>query len=123
VQIAAGLLHVPISTAYLLGGRLKYPIGYGVTSRLMPERLYLSTVRRWLAKNRYFHYYCHSFEIAGLGESRRTGFRRLSAAASTRIYMLRCGGRKRLFRSLLGMASFRSIEECLFENEAAEAGR
>lgn len=122
VEVAAGLLHVPISTTYLFGGRVKYPIGYGVTSRLMPEPIYLATVRRWLARRPYFHYYCHSFEIAGLQGSRKTGFSNFSADASTRIYSWRCGDRRRLFRSLLKLARFRSIETNLLGSDGIGTG-
>ena len=113
VEVSTNLLHVPISTGYYFRGRVRYPIGYGVASRLMPTDLYLLTLRRWCRRNRYFHYYCHSFEIAGM-RRRSSCFRRPGAAVSTWIYMLRCWNRRSLFDAILQSGRFRSIEECLF---------
>jgi hypothetical protein len=110
------LLHVPISTLFLVGGRLKYPIGYGVASRLLPEWLYLQTLRHWLNRKQYFHYYCHTFEMGGLKFKPRTGFRSFPAVMSTKIYMLRCRNRKSFFKSILRRGHFAPIEASLFAN-------
>jgi peptidoglycan/xylan/chitin deacetylase (PgdA/CDA1 family) len=112
--LPSGVTHVPISTAYLLGGRVKYPIGYGAVARLCPERLYLATLRRWLARDSYFHYYCHTFEFGGIPRGTRIGNRRLAATLSTRVYMLRCWKRQGLLEAILRSASFSPIETALF---------
>ncbi|MDP6373044.1 MAG: hypothetical protein QF634_11090 [Vicinamibacterales bacterium] len=75
VAIHPGLWHVPISTTRLFGTGLKFPIGYCVISRLLPQSLYLWSVDRWVRERRFFHYYAHTFEIAGwrLAGIRRRG--------------------------------------------------
>ncbi len=114
VEVRAGLLHVPISTAHALGGRVKYPIGYGITSRLMPEAIYRLTMREWLRKNSYFHWYCHSFELSGLSRGFRIPYRGFFAKLTTSIYATRCRNRGAYLASLLRSADFRSIESNLF---------
>jgi hypothetical protein len=114
VEVYDGLLHVPISTAHYLGGRLKYPVGYGVTSRLMPERIYLATLRARLRQPRFFHWYCHPFELGGISERFRVPYRAFSPRVLTQIYALRCRDRRRYMGSVLTAAPFRSIETGLF---------
>ena len=116
VLVHDDLVHVPISTLRLLGGRVKYPIGYGVASRLLPEGLYLWTMRAWLRRRRFFHYYCHSFEVAGLDPEVRVPFRGAAASISTRIYALRCRERAEYFKRIFTAARFGSIETRLFED-------
>jgi hypothetical protein len=114
VPVFPGLLHVPISTLMMARGRLKYPIGYAVASRLLPSEVYLRTVRLWLARKTYLHFYCHSFELAGTQKVEATGFVDRSAALSTWIYMLRCWKRADHFRAVLREAAFQSIEAVTF---------
>jgi len=116
VAVSQGLLHVPISTAHFLGGRMKYPIGYGVTARLMPERVYLFTLRRWLRTKPFFHLYCHSFELGGLSKTFTIPYWRLPARLSTTIYSSRCRNRHRYLASIFRTVHFRSIEASLFDN-------
>ena len=112
------LQHVPISTTFLRGVGVKYPVGYGVISRLLPESVYLLTLGQWLKRNDYFHFYCHSFEVAGVNARIPKEFS-WSAAIATRIYMLRCRNRHSLFRKIFGSTPFQAIEYALF-NHAAE---
>jgi len=92
----------------------EYPIGYGAVARLPPEWLYLATLRRWLARDSYFHYYCHTFEFGGIPRGTRLGNRRLAAMLSTRLCMLRCWKRQGLLEAILRSASFGPIEAALF---------
>jgi peptidoglycan/xylan/chitin deacetylase (PgdA/CDA1 family) len=117
VDVHARIRHVPISTAYFLGGRLKYPIGYGVVARLMPERLYLFTLRRWLRTQSFLHFYCHSFELGGLtprGPMPLTGW---SARVGAGVYAWRCRDRREYLKSILTSARFQSIETQLFDGQ------
>jgi hypothetical protein len=118
VEVYDGLVHVPISTSHYLGGRIKYPLGYGVTSRLMPERLYLATLRARLRQPRFFHWYCHPFELGGISEHFRVPYRAFSPRVLTQIYGLRCRDRRRYMGSVLRSAPFRSIESSLFGLDA-----
>lgn len=118
VEIPHGLLHVPISTLQLLGGRIKYAIGYGVTSRLMPESLYRLSLREWLRRKDYFHWYCHSFELSGLPDSFEIPYRKLGARLSTAIYAWKCRNRREYLKSILESAPFLSIESSLFGNRS-----
>ncbi len=113
VELAEGILHVPISTLHLLGGRVKYPIGYGVTSRLMPEGLYMRSLREWLARRDYFHWYCHTFELSGLSSAFSIPYRGLSARVSTALYAWRCRNREGFMKAVLKSARFLSIEASL----------
>ena len=114
VVIPHGLMHVPISTVHIPVVGVKYAIGYGVTSRLMPERVYLRSVREWLKRRDYFHWYCHTFELSGLSDSFTIPYRGLSARISTAIYAFRCRGRREFMKSIIKSADFDSIENSLF---------
>lgn len=114
VEVYDGLLHVPISTLKLLGGRVKYPVGYGVASRLLPGPVYLATMRSWLKRRDFFHFYCHSFEVAGLAQKLDIPFRARGAKLSTKIYALRCRGREKHFKKVFQAAKFEPIGTRLF---------
>lgn len=109
------LQHIPISTIFLPGIGVKYPVGYGVASRLLPESVYLLTLNRWLKMNDYFHFYCHSFEVAGVTVSIPSHFS-WSEAIPTRIYALRCRNRKSLFKKIFQRAPFQAVESALFKD-------
>jgi len=111
-EVSEGLLHVPISTVYF-GSRLNYPIGYGVTSRLMPKCAYLLTLRRWLDAESYFHFYCHSFEVGGLSKV-AVPFKRRLSRITTMIYMMRCENSRQIFREIFCACRFAPIETHLF---------
>jgi peptidoglycan/xylan/chitin deacetylase (PgdA/CDA1 family) len=116
--LTENLQHIPISTVFLTGIGAKYPVGYGVVSRLLPELVYLRTLGHWLNRNDYFHFYCHSFEVAGVRARIPRTFS-WSAAIATRIYMLRCRKRRPLFKKIFDRVPFQAIEYALF-NHAAE---
>jgi len=120
--VSSDLIHVPISTMVMVRGRLKYPIGYGVVSRLLPSEVYLRTLRLWLARKSFLHFYCHSFELAGTQRFESTGFDNRGAALSTWIYMLRCWNRADHFRSVFREAAFRSIEDVVVLGMASRRG-
>jgi hypothetical protein len=107
VPISGGLVHVPISSRRLFGGLLHYPVGYGVASRLLPEPVYRATVKDWTRGNDFFHYYTHTFEIAGLPA---TSFRETWSHPSRGIYSLRCRNRQDFFERLFRDNRFVSIE-------------
>jgi peptidoglycan/xylan/chitin deacetylase (PgdA/CDA1 family) len=46
-RLPCGLVYVPVSIAYGLGRLLKYPVGYGHVSRLLPERFVIANLRRF----------------------------------------------------------------------------
>jgi hypothetical protein len=120
--VFSDLIHVPISTMVMVRGRLKYPIGYGVASRLLPSDVYLRTLRLWLARKSFLHFYCHSFELAGTQRFKSTGFDDRGAALFTWIYMLRCWNRADHFRSVFREAAFRSIEDAVVLGMASRGG-
>jgi peptidoglycan/xylan/chitin deacetylase (PgdA/CDA1 family) len=112
IRLDGGLWHVPISVRRV-AGTFEYPLGYGVAARLVPERLALALLRREAASGRYFHFYCHPFEIAGLDPAVAWRLRGRRAVAEARVYALRCGGRERLFQAIFDAFAFDSIEAAL----------
>jgi hypothetical protein len=114
ITLACGLQHVPISTQQLLGGFIRYPIGYAVVARLLPELLYKYSVERWLAGNDYFHFYGHTFEFASSQSPKWYPFKSVSDSVAMLLYSIRCREREKLFRFLLSRCQFQSIEQLLF---------
>ncbi len=113
IQLACGLHHVPISTQRLLGGLIRYPIGYAVVARLLPELIYKRSFDRWLTKNRYVHFYGHTFEFAGSQSPTLHSLNSITGTLSMLLYSLRCRDRKRLFKYVLSRCHFQSIESYL----------
>ncbi len=109
VPIHGGLQHVPISTTRVPGTPVKYPIGYCVVSRLLPQSFYLRSVDRWLRHQRFFHYYAHTFEISGLEVG---GYPRTWAPIPV-LYRLRCRDREDLYRAIADRVRFTPIEAAL----------
>jgi hypothetical protein len=88
----------------------------------VPSEVYLRTLRPWLARKSFLHFYCHSFELAGTQRFESTGFDDRGAALSTWIYMLRCWNRADHFRSVFREAAFRSIEDAVVLGIASRGG-
>jgi hypothetical protein len=107
VALDCGLVHVPISSRSLFGGLVHYPVGYGVASRLLPEPVYRATMKEWTRGNDFFHYYTHTFEIAGLPPA---SFRETWSHPTRGIYSLRCRNRQGFFERLFRENQFVSIE-------------
>lgn len=113
VKLDCGIVHVPISTKPILGRRINYPIGYGVVARLMPQRLYLSTLESWIRHHEFFHFYCHTFEVAGFGRNRRVSLRDKWLSVTQGIYHLRCHNRHDFLSRIFGACRFEPIESWL----------
>lgn len=107
-SVAGDLLHVPISNIGV-GGGITVPIGYCVVSRLLPESLYLALVERWLREKPFFHYYAHTFELAGIEGLAYPGPWHPIPA----LYRVRMRDRRRLYERLTQRARFVSIEEVI----------
>lgn len=112
--LETGLHHIPISTQQILGGSVKYPIGYAVVARLLPELIVKYSVKKWLANNSYFHFYGHTFEFAGSQSPTIYNLGTISGSVSMLLYSLRCRNRDKLFEFILSRCQFRSIEQLLF---------
>ena len=110
VTLEYGITHIPISTKLMCNGAIKYPIGYGVASRLLPERLYFMTLRQWRKNNSLFHYYAHPFEIAGYEGMEKKWLPREARNHATFLYYLRCKNRRDFFEKLFKRCQFNTIE-------------
>jgi hypothetical protein len=110
MTLAYGLTHIPISTTFMYKSMIKYPIGYGVTSRLLPERLYFMTLEHWRKNNSLFHYYAHPFEIAGYEGMEKKWLPREARNHATFLYYLRCRNRRDFFKTLFKRCQFNTIE-------------
>lgn len=110
-KLRDGLTYIPISVSYFLGRRVRYPIGYGHVSRLMPERIYISWLRSWLSKHNYFQFYFHPYEIRGLHRNQKKSLYKVKKTdVAQRIYSQRCSNRSAFFFRILNMCNFRQIE-------------
>lgn len=110
VILEYGIRHIPISTKFMFNGAIKYPIGYGVISRLLPERLYFMTLKHWRKNNSLFHYYAHPFEIAGYEGMDKKWLPREARNHATFLYYLRCKNRRGFFEKLFKRCQFNTIE-------------
>lgn len=111
-ELDFGIKHVPISSAYYLKGRLRFPIGYASIMRLSPESIYLFLLKRWLCDKNLFHFYFHPFEVAGLSSAARITLRKhlpLSRSLKNTIFRMNCGCEDVFFR-LLSKFPFKPIE-------------
>lgn len=113
IKLECGLLHVPISTVFV-GQRLKYPIGYGIVPQLIPSSLYMKSLDLWLKRQPFFHFYCHSFEIAGLAQlGAKSVFRDPWSTNIAKLYWLGSQRGNGLFRKVFSRCRFESIESGL----------
>jgi len=110
VTLGYGITHIPISTKFMCHSAIKYPIGYGVASRLLPESLYFMTMRQWIKNNSLFHYYAHPFEIAGCEGMNKKWLPREARNHATFLYYLRCKNRRDFFEKLFRQCQFNTIE-------------
>lgn len=110
VPLSRDIAYVPISIRYLLGGFLPYPVGYGHTSRLMPEGLCIRLSRRFAEDHDFFHFYFHPYEVPGLTRDQKRLLYRTSCDLGFLVYSRRSHDRSRLFRRILEAGGFRPIE-------------
>ena len=110
VKMAYGITHIPISTQFFFNNTIKYQIGYGVMSRLLPESIYFMTLKNWGKNNAYFHYYAHPFEIAGYGGMEKKWLPNEARNYATFLYYLRCNNRRSFFEKLFKRCQFNTIE-------------
>lgn len=115
VKLAYGITHIPISTKFFFNNTIKYPIGYGVVSRLLPEIIYFMTLRNWRKNNPYFHYYAHPFEIAGCGGMEKKWLPNEARNYTTFLCFLRCNNRRAFFEKLFRSCQFKTIESYFLE--------
>ncbi|MFZ5452295.1 MAG: polysaccharide deacetylase family protein [Thermodesulfobacteriota bacterium] len=114
VNLSCGLIHVPISCYSFIGDKFLLPIGYGITARFLPERLYLFFLQYWLRHYGFYHFYFHPFEVSGLnGETRAFIQRYFSNHLKLAIFGLRCQERFDYFSRILSHGRFQSIESFL----------
>jgi hypothetical protein len=97
-----------------MGGFIRYPIGYAVVARLLPEMLIKLSIDKWLANHAFFHFYGHTFEFASSQPSTFYALNSVSGSFTMLLYSLRCLERDKLFHSILSRCHFQSIEQVLF---------
>ena len=110
IELENGLTHIPVSTRVFFSGIIKYPIGYGIMSRLLPEQLYFMTLRYWEKRFPLFHYYFHPFEIAGCSRMGKKWLPQEARNLPTFLYYLRCNNRRSFFKKLFDKCRFDTIE-------------
>ena len=110
LRLECGLYYVPVSIWYFFGRKLRYPVGYGHTSRLMPEGLCVGLVERFLRRSDFFQFYFHPYEVSGITREQRRALYAVDRDIGFRIYAQRCHGRARLFTRILGVGHFEPIE-------------
>ena len=110
IELDCGLMHVPVSTKHFLGGLIRYPIGYGVVARYVPETLFILSLKYWLQKYSYFHYYFHPYELSGTPRNIGIPYRNIRALAQTQILSLRSNNRHGLFKKVFNACRFEPIE-------------
>jgi hypothetical protein len=110
IRLDGGLVYVPVSLWNLLGGRLRYPVGYGHTSRLMPEGLCVKLIRRFIRSRDFFQFYFHPYEVPGITREQKRTLFAVGSDIGFRIYAQRCHDRSRLFSRILSEGHFEPIE-------------
>jgi len=110
VPLECGLLYVPVSMWYFAGKRLRYPVGYGHTSRLMPEDLCVGLVRRFIRRHAFFQFYFHPYEVPGITAGQKRSLFAVERDIGFRIYAQRSHDRSRLFTRILKQGRFQPIE-------------
>jgi hypothetical protein len=110
IELESGLLYVPVSIWYFMGRRLRYPVGYGHTSRLMPEGLCVRIVERFIRKHTFFQFYFHPYEVPGITAGQKRALYEVGKDAGFRIYAQRSHDRTRLFTRVLEAGRFQPIE-------------
>jgi hypothetical protein len=105
------LTYIPVSIKYFLGRLIRYPIGYGHVSRLMPEGITMLLLRRWLREPRFFQFYFHPYELNGVTREQQEQLIRVRKSdIPQRIYSQRCSNRDGLFFRILSACRFKPLE-------------
>lgn len=110
-RLPCGLVYIPVSIVYRLGRLLRYPVGYGHVSRLLPERLVLANLRRFERRAGFFQFYFHPYELNGIRPAQKKALIAVNRKdIPQRIYSLRCSDRSRLFSRILSTCRFQPLE-------------
>jgi hypothetical protein len=110
VRLHNGLFYVPVSIWYLWGGKLRYPVGYGHTSRLMPEDLCVGLVKRFIERRGFFQFYFHPYEVPGITREQKRALYGVHRDVGFRIYSQRSHDRTSLFTRIASAGHFEPIE-------------
>lgn len=110
VKLESGLFYIPVSIWYMMGGRIRYPVGYGHTSRLMPEDLCVGLVRKFIRKHKFFQFYFHPYEVRGITREQKRVLYNVQRDIGFRVYSQRSHDRARLFTRIVSAGHFEPIE-------------